>query len=156
MSTARLTYRLARPALSQVPFTSRLAARSFGSSAVRSQDDGKKREGRIHSTAPQHRANQTEKPPNPIIPNTTSTMTKDFPNVGKKPAPPEMLNSADPNFRPVDTYPGKIEHFTGGRQESGAQKPELAVGEMEGITFKVEPLRREGEDLSTMRARMLC
>ncbi|KAL4787709.1 WD40 repeat-like protein [Aspergillus varians] len=105
--------------------------------------------------SPQHRANQIEKPPNPIVPNTTSTMTKDFPNVGQKPAPPELLNSVDPNYKPVDTYSGKVEHFTGGRQEPGAQKPELAVGEMEGITFKVEPLRRTGEDVSTTRARLL-
>ncbi|EFW19264.1 TPR repeat protein [Coccidioides posadasii str. Silveira] len=28
-------------------------------------------------------------------------------------------------------------------------------GEMEGITFKVEPLRRTGEDVATMRARLL-
>ena len=83
-------------------------------------------------------------------------MTKDFPNVGEKPAPPEFLNSVDPNYRPADPYPGKIEHFTGGRQESGAQKPELGVGEMEGITFKVEPLKRAGEDVATMRARLLC
>ncbi|KAL3461004.1 WD40-repeat-containing domain protein [Aspergillus heterothallicus] len=102
-----------------------------------------------------HRANQTDKPPNPAVPNTTSTMTKDFPNVGKKIPPPEMLNSVDPSFKPVDTYPGKVEHFTGGRQQPGAQKPELEVGEMEGITFKVEPLRRTGEDASTMRARLL-
>ncbi|KAA8649867.1 hypothetical protein EYZ11_005871 [Aspergillus tanneri] len=58
---------------------------------------------------------------------------------------PETLNS----------YSGRVEHFTGGRQEFGAQKPELGVGEMEGITFKVEPLRRTGEDLATMRARLL-
>ncbi|KAI9368628.1 WD40-repeat-containing domain protein [Aspergillus egyptiacus] len=102
-----------------------------------------------------HRAHQTEKPPNPAVPHTTSTMTKDFPSVGKKTPPPEMLNSVDPSYKPVGTYPGKVEHFTGGRQEPGAQKPELAVGEMEGITFKVEPLRRTGEDVSTMRARLL-
>lgn len=83
-------------------------------------------------------------------------MTKDFPNVGKKPAPPEMLNSVEPNYRPDDPYPGKIEHFTGGRQDNGAQKPELDVGEMEGITFKVEPLKRVGEELATKRARLLC
>lgn len=83
-------------------------------------------------------------------------MTKDFPNVGKKPSPPEMLNSVEPNYRPDDPYPGKIEHFTGGRQDNGAQKPELDVGEMEGITFKVEPLKRVGEELATKRARLLC
>jgi len=83
-------------------------------------------------------------------------MTKDFPNVGNKPAPPEMLNSVEPNYRPADPYPGKIEHFTGGRQDTGAQKPELGVGEMEGITFKVEPLKRVGEEVATKRARLLC
>ncbi|KAE8383504.1 WD40 repeat-like protein [Aspergillus bertholletiae] len=57
---------------------------------------------------------------------------------------------------PADSYPGRVEHFTGGRQEeTGAQKPELDVGEMEGITFKVEPLKRTGEDVTTIRARLL-
>lgn len=39
-----------------------------------------------------------------------------------------------------------------------ARKPdlELGVGELEGISFKVEPLRRKNEDTSTMRARLLC
>ncbi|KAK2747342.1 succinate dehydrogenase assembly factor 2 [Myotisia sp. PD_48] len=38
---------------------------------------------------------------------------------------------------------------------AGQTKPELAVGEMEGITFKVEPLKRTGEDDGTKRARLL-
>ena len=33
---------------------------------------------------------------------------------------------------------------------------ELGVGELQGATFKVEPLRRVGEDPATMRARLLC
>lgn len=32
----------------------------------------------------------------------------------------------------------------------------LDVGEIEGVKFKVEPLRRTGEDGNTMRARLLC
>lgn len=32
----------------------------------------------------------------------------------------------------------------------------LDVGEIEGVEFKVEPLRRTGEDGNTMRARLLC
>ncbi|GAB1209338.1 hypothetical protein APSETT445_008110 [Aspergillus pseudonomiae] len=63
------------------------------------------------------------------------------------------IRPKDDNSRPA--YPGKVEHFTGGRQETSAQKPELGVGEMEGITFKVEPLKRTGEDVSTIRARLL-
>lgn len=90
------------------------------------------------------------------MPNTTSTMTNDFPKVGDKNSPPELLSSVDPNYKPADPYPGKVEHFTGGRQQPGEQKPELGVGEMEGISFKVEPLRRVGEDPATMRARLLC
>lgn len=57
---------------------------------------------------------------------------------------------------PGDAYTGKLEHFTGGRQDQGPQKPDLEVGEMEGITFKVEPLKRSGEDTTTTRARLLC
>lgn len=130
------------------------SSRAFGTTALRLKNDNVN--DRAPSTAPAHRENQTKKQPNQYVPNTTSTMTKDFPNIGEKPSPPEMLNSVDPNYRPADPYPGRIEHFTGGRQQSGAQKPELGVGEMEGITFKVEPLKRAGEDAATMRARLLC
>lgn len=37
-----------------------------------------------------------------------------------------------------------------------AVNSELGVGEFEGIKFRVEPLRRQGEDERTMRARLLC
>merc|ERR1712078_137698 len=33
--------------------------------------------------------------------------------------------------------------------------PELEVGELEGAKFKIEPLRRTGEDTNTTRARLL-
>jgi succinate dehydrogenase assembly factor 2 len=33
---------------------------------------------------------------------------------------------------------------------------EQSVGEMEGIEFKIEPMRRVGEDDNTMRARLVC
>ncbi|KAK3491394.1 Flavinator of succinate dehydrogenase-domain-containing protein [Neurospora crassa] len=35
------------------------------------------------------------------------------------------------------------------------QKKDLDVGELQGATFKIEPLRRVGEDPATMRARLL-
>lgn len=60
---------------------------------------------------------------------------------------------------PPHPYQGRVEHFTGGRQgdaAEGPRKPELDVGEMEGISFRVEPIRRVGEDAATMRARLLC
>ncbi|CAG7988165.1 unnamed protein product [Penicillium salamii] len=150
MSTSRFVCRLARPVPSGFSPVSP-SIRQFGTSARRLQNASDE----ASKATQQHRANQANKPPNQFVPNTTSTMTKDFPNVGKKPAPPEMLNSVEPNYRPADPYPGKIEHFTGGRQDNGAQKPELDVGEMEGITFKVEPLKRVGEELATKRARLL-
>lgn len=151
MSAPRLVNRFLRPLpASSRPFS--VLNRSFGSTALRFKDGN----GRAHPNVSAHRDIQANRPPNQAVPNTTTTMSKDFPKVGEKTAPPEMLNSVDPNYRPADPYPGKIEHFTGGRQESGAQKPELGVGEMEGITFKVEPLKRVGEDTATMRARLLC
>lgn len=151
MTVSRLITRLTRPSASSYTPISALS-RSFGSSALRFNDASDRAAAELQA----HRENQTKKQPNQFVPNTTSTMTKDFPNVGNKPSPPEMLNSVDPNYRPADPYPGKIEHFTGGRQDTGAQKPELGVGEMEGITFKVEPLKRVNEDVTTMRARLLC
>lgn len=148
MSVFRLAPRFVRPSA----FSSSLTARAFGTSSIRSKDLN----DRAPSTAPEHREHQTSKPLNQHIPNTTSTQTNDFPKVGEKSSPPDLLKSVDPNYKPADPYAGRVEHFTGGLQQRGPQKPELEVGEMEGITFKVEPLRREGEDPSTMRARLLC
>ncbi|KAJ5779647.1 WD40-repeat-containing domain protein [Penicillium paradoxum] len=150
MSAPRMLHRLARPVPSSLSTITRLN-RQFGTSALRLKDASD--EAAAANKA--YRAEQAGKSPNQFIPNTTSTMTKDFPSVGNKPPPPEMLNSVEPNYRPSDPYPGRIEHFTGGRQDDGAQKPELGVGEMEGITFKVEPLKRVGEEAATKRARLL-
>ena len=149
MSTSRLISRVLRPVPS---YTSSAINRSFSTTALRF-NDGK---DQIPWKAPGYRETQKNKPTNQFVPNSTTTMTKDFPSVGERASPPELLSSVDPNYRPADPYPGKVEHFTGGRQETGAQKPELGVGEMEGITFKVEPLKRSGEDAATMRARLLC
>lgn len=33
---------------------------------------------------------------------------------------------------------------------------EMGVGELEGAKFRIEPLRRTGEDAETMRARLTC
>ena len=91
--------------------------------------------------------------------NTTSTIANEMPSVGADKAPPELLTSVDPDFVPKDSVPENTEHMTSGTQkgapESGANA-ELEVGEMEGASFKVEPLRRTGEDDNTMRARLLC
>lgn len=82
-----------------------------------------------------------------------------MPSVGADKAPPELLSSVDPDFVPTDSVPENTERMTGntqkGASEDGASS-ELGVGEMEGAQFKVEPLRRTGEDGNTMRARLLC
>ncbi|OAX85040.1 hypothetical protein ACJ72_00570 [Emergomyces africanus] len=127
--------------------------RSLSSTASRPSDLNE----RGHPTAPLHRESQKSKPLNPHLTNTTSTSTTDFPKVGVRPAPPDLVTTANPNYQPRDGVPSNMEHMTGGttvNSDSG-RKPELGVGEMEGITFKVEPLKREGEDVTTMRARLL-
>jgi hypothetical protein len=82
-----------------------------------------------------------------------------MPNLGKDKPPPEMISSVDHDYIPKDSVPKNTEHMTGGTQipvsDSGPDK-ELEVGEMEGASFKVEPKRRFGEDMKTLRARLLC
>ena len=98
--------------------------------------------------------------------NTNSTIANDMPSVGADSAPPELLSSVDPDFTPKDSKPENTERMTGGNQkgdpvaseETGEanQGGEMDVGELEGASFKVEPLRRTGEDANTMRARLVC
>lgn len=67
-----------------------------------------------------------------------------------RPATRRILSSAAPVFVPVQTR----------WQSSGPFDPvaqqELQVGELEGAKFRIEPLRRVGEDPETMRARLTC
>lgn len=42
------------------------------------------------------------------------------------------------------------------RRSDNSTPGELQVGELQGATFRVEPLRRVGEDDATKRARLLC
>ncbi|KAK5674616.1 Succinate dehydrogenase assembly factor 2 mitochondrial [Elasticomyces elasticus] len=113
---------------------------------------------RHNDTADAYRKYQMEKPLNPHMTNTNSTIANEMPKVGKDSAPPELITSLDPDFTPKDSSPENTEKMTGGTQapapESGPNA-ELKVGEIEGGTFRVEPLRRTGEDINTMRARLL-
>ena len=91
--------------------------------------------------------------------NTASTFHEKMPSVGEDKPPPEFLSSVDPNYNPKDKKPENTERMTGGDQPGDPDKvspSELGVGEMEGAAFKVEPIRRTGEDAVTMRARLLC
>ena len=91
--------------------------------------------------------------------NTNSTIANELPSVGADKAPPELITSVDPEFVPKDSVPENTERMTSRTQKGGPDagpNAELDVGEMEGAKFKVEPLRRTGEDANTMRARLLC
>ena len=86
-------------------------------------------------------------------------MANEMPSVGADKAPPELLTAVDPDFTPKDAVPENTERMTGGTQKGGPDggvNTELGVGEMEGAQFKVEPIRRTGEDGNTIRARLLC
>jgi hypothetical protein len=107
----------------------------------------------------EHRKIQSEKPLNPHMTNTNSTISNEMPSVGAQKSPPELISSIDPDFIPTDSVPENTERMTGGTQEGAPEdgpNAEMGVGEMEGAKFKVEPLRRTGEDPNTMRARLLC
>jgi hypothetical protein len=125
-----------------------------------------------HDGTEEHRKIQTEKPLNPHMTNTNSTVTNEMPSVGKQKAPPELISSVDPEFVPKDSVPENTERMTGGTQKGDPQKVnntnikagetgqgnsgEMGVGELQGAKFRVAPLRRTGEDANTMRARLLC
>ena len=152
MSSRRAIVRLA----GQCQFSKPVAARAFSTSlAARSKDQ----EGRIHSNAEGYREDQKSKADNPHMTNTASTFHEKMPSVGEDKPPPEFLSSVDPNYNPKDKKPENTERMTGGQQPGNpdnVSSSELGVGEMEGGSFKVEPLRRTGEDAVTMRARLLC
>ncbi|KAI9699788.1 MAG: succinate dehydrogenase assembly factor 2 [Candelina mexicana] len=143
MSSLRTIFRSAKPALRLTRPLSMITPR-YAPERQEGQDEWRKI--------------QKEKSTGPHLPNTTSTISNEMPSVGADKAPPELLTSVDPDFIPKDSVPKNTEHLTGGTQpgspDSGANA-ELGVGEMEGGEFKVEPLRRTGEDANTMRARLL-
>lgn len=148
MSSARLVLRSLRAAPRVV--------RPFSSATSRL---GAEHESRIHDNVDVYRKAQMEKPLNPHMTNTTSTIANEMPSIGKDNVPPEMITSIDPSFTAKDSVPENTERMTGGTQqgspESGVNS-DLEVGELEGGSFRVEPLRRTGEDTNTTRARLLC
>lgn len=114
---------------------------------------------RCNDTAEEYRKIMKEKPLNPHMTNTNSTIANEMPSIGKDAAPPELITSVDPNFTPKDSVPENTKKMTGGTQEpapSSGVNADLGVGEIEGGEFKVEPLRRTGEDANTIRARLVC
>ena len=146
MSLQRVAVRIGR--------TTPRACRLLSSSIPRSDANE-----RMHDTTPEWREKQKSKPLSPHMTNTNSTISNEMPSVGADKAPPELLTTVDPNFVPKDSVPENTERMTGGTQKGDPEdgvNAELGVGEMEGAKFKVEPLRRTGEDANTIRARLLC
>ncbi|KAF2718756.1 DUF339-domain-containing protein [Polychaeton citri CBS 116435] len=147
MSVPRVAFRATRLATQRT-------LRPFSTTRTRFVDNN----DRANDTAEQYRKTQTEKPLNPHMTNTTSTIAHEMPSIGKDNAPPELITSVDPEFTPKDSVPENTERMTGGTQKPGPDggvNAELEVGEIEGGSFRVEPMRRTGEDTSTTRARLL-
>ena len=150
--------------------SSRLLARSFrGSASFRTIQSPRylsstfqhyaEENPRVHSNVDEHREIQKSKANNPHLTNTTSTIKDGVPSVGADKAPPDLISSVDSDYLPKDDLPENTERMTGETQPGDPNKASntgLGVGEMEGAAFKVEPLRRYGEDATTTRARLLC
>jgi len=156
MASSRLVARSSR-ALFSLP---RTQCRTFSISTIRS-NEFEALNKRTNDTSETYRKYQIERPLNPHLTNTTSTIANEMPSIGNDAAPPELITNADAKFTPKDSVPENTERMTGGTQGSKDQdvsgaNSELGVGEMEGAKFKVEPIRRTGEDANTMRARLLC
>lgn len=151
MSTLRLAVRSLRPSMA--------FSRPLSTTIRRLGSPGNAKE---HETNPEHRKYQTEKPLNPHITNTNSTIANEMPKVGSENPPPDLISSVNPDYIPKDSKPENTERLTGNTQkgdpqiDSKAGQVELGVGELEGGKFRVEPLRRTGEDENTMRARLVC
>ncbi|KAI9813636.1 MAG: succinate dehydrogenase assembly factor 2 [Pycnora praestabilis] len=152
MSSLRLVLRATRPSLA--------FSRPITTSAPRYYADGNER---VPENAPGWRESQKEKPLNPHMTNTNSTISNEMPSVGADKPPPELITSVEPDFVPKDSVPENTERMTGNTQQgepksgsnSEMKTEDIGVGEMEGAKFKIEPLRRTGEDANTMRARLL-
>lgn len=119
---------------------------------------------------------QKSKPLNPHLTNHTCTNDPNthIPKVGVANAPPELISAVEAD----SGEPENLHRMTGEAldddvngddmlKQGGRNGPglggsfgdgemELGVGEMAEAKFRIEPLRRQGEDLSTMRARLLC
>jgi len=156
MASSRLVARSTRALFS----LQRTQCRTFSICTIR-HNEFEALNKRTNDTSETYRKYQIERPLNPHLTNTTSTIANEMPSIGEDAAPPELITNADSKFTPKDSVPENTKRMTGGTQGSKDQdvsgaNSELGVGEMEGAKFKVEPIRRTGEDPNTMRARLLC
>jgi hypothetical protein len=132
MASSRLAMRSSRAFVA----AQRSTYRSFSVSAARN-NQFEALNKRTNDTSEQYRKFQKEKPLNPHMTNTTSTIANEMPSVGNDAPPPELIKNVDPNFTPKDAKPENTERMTGGTQgqegsEVSGKNAELGVGEMEG------------------------
>ena len=156
MATTRLALRSSR-------YLAIGARRPFTTTSVRLAEtppqDFSALNARANDTAEEYRRFQIEKPLNPHMTNTNSTIVNEMPGLGADKAPPELLTNVNPDFVPKDSKPENTKKMTGGTQKGAPDSgpnANLDVGEIEGGSFRVEPLRRSGEDANILRARLLC
>ncbi|KAF3927299.1 hypothetical protein ABW21_db0201026 [Orbilia brochopaga] len=98
-------------------------------------------------------SNNDPKTPNqPHLSNTTSTLTSDFPSVGKQPPPPEFLGSVAPK-RAENEGEDARERRVSGADERHVGEP-VDASQSEWAKFTAEPIKRV-EDVNTMRARLV-
>lgn len=153
MATARLLLR------SNCLAGTRTTCRAFSATTSHFQGRFDALNARANDTASEYRKFQIDKPLNPHMTNTNSTIANEMPDLGADGPPPELITNVDPKFTPKDSKPENTRRMTGGTQEPGPSSgpnKDLDVGEIEGGSFRVEPLRRTGEDANTIRARLLC
>src|SRR5277367_2665318 len=87
------------------------------------------------------------------------TIVNEMPKVDTKNPSLGPISPVDPDYVPKDSISENMERTTGDTWKTAAEggpNREIGVGELEGARFKVEPLRRTGEDENTMRARLVC
>merc|ERR1711939_817086 len=102
MSSLRLAIRRARPSMA--------FARPMSTSARRLAGPGN---AQTHEGTEEHRKIQSEKPLNPHMTNTNSTIANDMPSVGAQKAPPELISSIAPDFVPKDSVSENTERNSG-------------------------------------------
>ncbi|KAK7739217.1 Succinate dehydrogenase assembly factor 2 mitochondrial [Cytospora paraplurivora] len=63
-------------------------------------------------------------------------------------------SSSSPSSPAAGVQARRWQHSSGGGPIDPVADHEMAVGELEGAKFRIEPLRRTGEDIATTRARL--
>src|SRR3954453_20488935 len=104
MASSRLVARSSRALFS----LQRTQCRSFSISTIRN-NEFEALNKRTNDTSETYRKYQIEKPLNPHLTNTTSTIVNEMPSVGEDAPPPELITNIDGKFTPKDSVPKNTE-----------------------------------------------